>query len=267
MKFRDLKTLKRYQYERYAVLCNLAYQPVLRQTQYGFSPKGQRVVANRYGQPAIRVLWHETREEVIVVIKGSHSPVDWLVNLLLWQRSCRVLSLPYSIHAGYLYLLQQESVPTHNSDRLGITVFDKLIEVLTPLIESGKRISLTGHSSGGALACVIADKLERQWPTCVKRVVTFGQPALGGARFCEAYTLHHRTFRICCDLDVVTFLPPIPLYYRHVGRMLWLYDGKIHENTPTWLRFSKSLTSWLIRPFSYHLMSKYIRNKDFFDER
>ena len=33
------------------------------------------------------------------------------------------------------------------------------------------------------------------------------------------------------------------------------------------IRFGRSLLSWVIRPFSYHLMSKYIRNKDFFDQR
>ncbi|NAW94296.1 lipase, partial [Vibrio sp. V42_P2S4T144] len=37
--------------------------------------------------------------------------------------------------------------------------------------------------------------------------------------------------------------------------------------TPTLIRLGRSLLSWLMRPFSYHFMSKYIRDKDFFDER
>ncbi|MGU3845140.1 lipase family protein, partial [Vibrio diabolicus] len=53
----------------------------------------------------------------------------------------------------------------------------------------------------------------------------------------------------------------------HVGKMLWLYNGRIYENTPTFIRLGRSLFSWLMRPFSYHFMSKYIRDKDFFDER
>ncbi|WCP68705.1 lipase [Vibrio tubiashii] len=262
-----MKALKRYQYERYAVLCNLAYQPALRQTQYGFSARGQRVICNRFGQPMIRVLWHEDKEEAIVVIKGSHNPYDWLLNLALWRRSGQQLDLPYSIHAGYYFLLRQESLPNRNDESLGTSVIDKLFTTLDKLVSDGKRITFTGHSSGGALGCVLADKLERQSPKSVKRVVTFGQPAIGGSQFSRHYLLCHKTYRICCDLDIVTFLPPIPVIYSHVGKMLWLYNGKIHENTPTWRRLSLSIISWIMRPFSYHLMSKYIRNKDFFDER
>lgn len=263
-----MKALKRYQYERYAILCNLAYRPAIRQTQFGFSPRGQRVIHNRFGQPMIRVLWNEQQEEVIVVIKGSHNPYDWLLNLAIWKRSPHDHTLlPYAIHAGYFYLLNQESNPNKNSDHLGTTVIDKLLDVLSPLIEQGKRVTFTGHSSGGALACVMADCVERMHPHRIKRVVTFGQPAIGGGSFTRHYLLSHKTYRICCDLDIVTFLPPIPLAYRHVGKLLWLYNGKIHENTPTIRRLVLSIISWAIRPFSYHLMSKYIRNKDFFDER
>ncbi|MCW8336302.1 lipase family protein, partial [Vibrio paucivorans] len=104
-------------------------------------------------------------------------------------------------------------------------------------------------------------------PKSIKRVVTFGQPALGGHSFKHHYAIKNRTYLICCDLDIVTFLPPLPFLYCHCGKQLWLYNGKIHENTPTYIRLFRSLFSWVIRPFSYHLMSKYIRNKDYFDER
>jgi predicted lipase len=262
-----MKKLKRYQYERYAVLCNLAYSPVLKQTRYGFAPKGQRVINNRFGKPMIRVLWRNDHDEVVVVIKGSHNVIDWLLNLKLWKRSCHSLLLDYPIHAGYLSLICQESRPNHKEDKLGASIYEQLLSVLEPHIKEGKRITFTGHSSGGALACVLADTIEKQYPKSIKRVVTFGQPAFGGFKMTKHYRLNHKTYRICCDLDIVTFLPPLPGLYLHVGKLLWLYNGKIYENTPTLIRLSRSVASWLMRPFSYHLMSKYIRNKDFFDER
>lgn len=262
-----MKNLKRYQYERYAVLCNLAYQRVLKQTRYGFSPSGQRIVANRFGKTLMRVLWSNDSDEVIVVIKGSHNVWDWLLNLWFWQRSCRYLGLNYSIHAGFHYLLRQESLPTHRDDRLGYNVVERLLSIIEPHIHNGKRITFTGHSSGGSIGCVLADYVEKLHPKSVKRVVTFGQPAVGGWAFKKRYGLAHKTYRICCDLDIVTFLPLLPGYYWHVGKLLWLYNGRIYENTSTVIRLSRSIGSWIIRPFSYHLMSKYIRNKDFFDER
>lgn len=262
-----MRSLKRYQYEKYAVLCSLAYPRVFKQTRYGFDPNGQRTVANRFGKTMIRILWSKENEEAVIVIKGSHSITDWLLNCALWQRSCRQFGLDYPIHAGFHYLLHQDSAPTHNKDTLGLSVFDKTIAIASTLVESGKRIAITGHSSGGALGCIIGDALEHKYPKSIKRIVTFGQPSIGGLRFRAKYQLAHKTYRICCDLDIVTFLPPIPIYYWHVGKMLWLYNGRIYENTPSIVRLGRSLVSWIIRPFSYHFMSKYIRNKDFFDER
>ncbi|QFT11268.1 Lipase (class 3) (plasmid) [Vibrio sp. THAF190c] len=263
----SLKPLKRYQYERYAVLCNLAYPRVFKQTRYGFDPNGQRIIKNQFGKTMIRVLWSEAETEVIVVLKGSHSLSDWLLNFALWTRSCKSIGLNYRIHAGFYHLLFQESQPSRNDDTLGASVFERLETTLAPLIEKGKRITITGHSSGGAIGCVFADYLNHKYPKSIKRVVTFGQPAIGNWQFKQRYSLNKKTYRICCDLDIVTFMPPIPLIYWHAGRMLWLYNGRIYENTPTLIRFGCSLLSWVIRPFSYHLMSKYIRNKDFFDQR
>jgi predicted lipase len=262
-----LKKLKRYQYERYAVLCKLAYPRVFRQTQYGFDPNGQRTIKNNNGKVFIRVLWSKNSDEVVVVIKGSHSFSDWLANFAIWFKSCQEYGLGYPIHAGFFHLMNQESVPSHRDDKLGQSVWDRLETLLVPLIDCGKRITFTGHSSGGAIGCVFADYFETRYPRSVKRVVTFGQPAIGGWQFKRRYKLSHKTYRICCDLDVVTFMPLAPAIYWHAGKMLWLYNGRIYENTPSVVRLSRSLLSWVIRPFSYHLMSKYIRNKDFFDER
>ncbi|CAM2833637.1 lipase [Vibrio rarus] len=214
----------------------------------------------------IRILWSKSRQEVVIVLKGSHSIKDWLINLLCWQRSATLFGLDYSIHAGFHYLLRQESPPSHKLDTLGLSVFERVLHIVTPLLNNGMRLVITGHSSGGALGCIIGDHIERRHPKAIKRIVTFGQPAVGGWTFKQRYTLPHKTYRVCCDLDVVTFMPPLPLLYWHVGKILWLYNGRIYENTPTFIRLGRSFISWLIRPFSYHLMSKYIRNKDFFDD-
>ncbi len=262
-----MKKLKRYQYERYAVLCNLAYSRVFKQTNYGFDPGGQRIVYNRHGKVMMRVLWNKNDSEVIVVIKGSHSFWDWVLNIGMWQIRSKNLELDYPVHAGYMFLIQQESLPGYNDDKLGLSVYERLLSYIVPLIEQGKKVTFTGHSSGGAISNVLADIVEKLYPRSIKRVVTFGQPAIGGLTFNKRYRLAHKTYRICCDLDIVTFLPPLPIYYWHVGKMLWLHNEKVYENTPAPIRLSKSIISWIIRPFSYHLMSRYIRNKDFFDER
>ncbi len=42
-----------------------------------------------------------------------------------------------------------------------MTVIEKLEQTLLPLIEQGKRIAITGHSSGGAIDCAFADDFEQ----------------------------------------------------------------------------------------------------------
>jgi len=260
-----LKKLKRYQYERYAVLCRLAYPSALQDTQLARDKYQYQDVFDRWGRSTTRVLWKDNKEEVIVVFRGSMNLFDWLVNLACIPRKYWLGHHYYHVHWGYLQLLEQTSCPPNRSKRQ-LTVYQRLESVLQPLIEQGKRISLTGHSSGGCMAVLAADRLEHRFPKKVKRVVTFGQPATGIWNFKQHYKLHHKTYRICCDLDIVTFLPPLPFLYWHVGRMLWLHDEKVYENIPTWYRLSKSLISWLLLPFTFHYMRKYIRNKDFFDE-
>ncbi len=125
----------------------------------------------------------KNKEEAVIVIKGSHSPTDWLLNFAMWQRSCRHFGLNYSIHAGFHFILNQESQPTHKKDQLGLSVFERTMGIASELIENGKRIAITGHSSGGAIGCIIADALEQKYPKSIKRIVTFGQPAIGGYGF------------------------------------------------------------------------------------
>ena len=114
-----MKPLKRYQYERYAVLCNLAYPRVFKQTRYGFDPNGQRIIKNQFGKTMIRVLWSSDKDEVVVVIKGSHSVSDWLLTFALWTRSCKRIGLNYRVHAGFYHLMFQESQPSRNETNLG----------------------------------------------------------------------------------------------------------------------------------------------------
>lgn len=63
-----MKPLKRYQYERYAVLCNLTYQRAFKQTRYGFDTNGQRIIRHQFGKIMVRVLWSQNNKEVIVVM-------------------------------------------------------------------------------------------------------------------------------------------------------------------------------------------------------
>ena len=257
-----MKKLKRYQYERYALLCKLIYQLEFDISSVDYPVSGYRAIVDKRGRVLVYLLWGH-KKEVVLVFRGSQYLSDWLVNLNFSPVRCHTGDGYAHVHKGYWQQLHRKSFIDGNTTPM--TMIDAISHLIGPLIDQGKRISLTGHSSGGAIAVLAADRLEREYPGKVRRVVTFGQPAVGFHSFRRLYPLAHRTFRVCCDLDIVTFLPPLPWVYWHVGRMLWLHEEQIYENVPDHIRLAKTISSWLLRPITYHKMSKYIRRKELFD--
>jgi hypothetical protein len=93
---------------------------------------------------------------------------------------------------------------------------------LRSLPEDSRRLVLTGHSLGGALALVAAFDLVEHYP--IRAVITFGVPRVGLPLFrrsyhmkrCGARTLHAITRRYTHETDLVSRFPP-PVLYCHVG--------------------------------------------------
>lgn len=259
-----MKRLKRYAYEKYAILCQLAYMKDS-ELVADFGHFEQVEILDRFGKSCVRIVWQKQKKEVVVVFRGSHNVYDWLFNLCFFKKTYRDENRKLDIHWGMHNLLKQPSSSAGKSEKLPL---DKQIQnVLIPLMEEGKRVTFTGHSTGGSLAVLFADRFYQQPNVKVKRVVTFGQPSCGGRLFYRNYSLHHKTYRICCDVDIVTFLPPLPFIYRHVGKSLWLHEGVMFENISPSKRLWLSVKSWLLRPITYHYMQKYIRNKSLFDDQ
>lgn len=258
-----MKRLKRYKYEHYAILCQLAYQSDTTD-ELDSSNYQQIELIDDSNKPCVRVVWQTNKKEVVVVFRGSHSTKDWLLNLCFVQTKQVFNDTSYKVHWGIANLLNR---PCHIANQTEVTpLSDALFNILIPLIEQNKKITFIGHSTGGAMAVLFADKFERQFTKKTKRVVTFGQPSVGGRAFSKYYKLPQKTYRICCDIDMVTFLPPFPIWYVHVGKLLWLHDDVIYENMPSWQRLLLTLKSWLFGPISNHFMNKYIRHKSLFDE-
>lgn len=261
-----MKKLKRYQYERYAILCQLAYPDADVHYEDVLSPFHEVCLYDADGRISARLLSTDDKKEAIVVFRGSLGLRDWLANFLFFPVKMKNVDRQFFVHWAFRRLLNQPTQTGEKPSESTLPLRVALEHQLDLLRQKDKRLTFIGHSTGGVIATLMADYYERLHPKSIKRVVTFGQPAVGTYAWYKHYTLHHKTYRICCDLDIVTFMPPFPYIFWHVGKMLWLHDDQIYENTPTHIRFFMSLRSWLLRPFTYHLMRKYIRNKTLFDK-
>ncbi len=95
-------------------------------------------------------------------------------------------------------------------------------------------VFITGHSLGGALAIIAAERLRRELKIEASAVYTFGAPRVGSPAFARSYNasgLGERTYRLVHGLDIVPTLPPSRLGFRHAGRMIMCERGSRFTGT------------------------------------
>jgi len=108
-----------------------------------------------------------------------------------------------------------------------------------------KKLWITGHSLGGALAMLTFSALhfrhqgeDTHWWAENAFLYTFGQPRVGDKTFAAHLSAlaRRRIYRVVNNKDPVTFIPFFK-GYKHVGRRLYInYNGKIQ-----WLRPDESV--------------------------
>lgn len=177
----------------------------------------------------------ERRDCVVVVFRGSEvlrpdrwrtardALEDYCSVILDWTGDANVPLVPASprsarrVHLGFRSSLDN--------------VWPKLGARLETLRSRNpdRRFWFTGHSLGGAMATLAADRFGRG------TLVTFGAPRAGDARFAAGFRTP--AYRIVNNSDIVAWVPPAWLgNYKHVGRT-WLIDadGELIEDPP-WFR-------------------------------
>lgn len=112
------------------------------------------------------------------------------------------------------------------------TGFRAAADLLMPAIlavvgDAATPVLVAGHSLGGAVAAVIAQRLAAAAGRAPVAVYTYGMPRPGGAAFMAAYgdDLGMRTFRLVHGDDAIAAVPPSEIGYRHVGRLLKAPSG------------------------------------------
>jgi hypothetical protein len=114
--------------------------------------------------------------------------------------------------------------------------FQSAVDAIWPRIAAAIRnrppaeqaVVLTGHSLGGALAIVAAQRALSELKVQATAVYTYGSPRPGGMTYAGAYTpvLGDCTFRLVHGTDIVpTVPPPLNGRFRHVGRCIQCASG------------------------------------------
>jgi triacylglycerol lipase len=108
-------------------------------------------------------------------------------------------------------------------DKAASVVWDQLKKIVAKRPDAEKRLFLSGHSLGAALAVITAGRLGANPLTeLVDAVYTFGMPRPGSREFARDYDtrLGMRTYRLVHGEDLVPTVAPSEMGFRHVGRYL-----------------------------------------------
>jgi triacylglycerol lipase len=145
------------------------------------------------------------------------------------------------------------------------TEVDDIWEDVLKVIQkhSNKKISICGHSLGGAMATIAASRLQEHKPV----LYTFGSPRVGNAEFINNMTdVEH--YRFVNNNDIVTVIPPLFMGYRHHGTVMYFDYSGIIRNLAWWRKLKDKVrgivTSWInFKPFdglADHSMDNYTKH-------
>lgn len=148
---------------------------------------------------------------VLLAFRGTESK-----NIRDWTTDAQAVRVPSSVggsvHRGF--------------DRALDAVWSDITQTLQK--HAKKRLLITGHSLGGALAVLAASRL----PGVPLSVYTYGQPRVGSEEFaksCEGL-FGSDYFRFVNDKDIVPRVPPFTSGYRHFGHEIEIAtDGMLRE--------------------------------------
>lgn len=186
-------------------------------------------------------------DAVFIVFRGTDDSRDWRTNLDL-----RFANSPLG--------------PVHRGFKQAADLFwPDLPEIVRDFRRNELPVWITGHSLGGALALLGAVELAQYDRIPVAAVYTFGQPAVGGARFSRLFQRHARfpLYRLVNHTDAVAAAPM--LMRRHVGDVRYFdADGTLWEGSPPWRigfldHIKAPAKSGGLSDLKAHDMSQYVR--------
>jgi pimeloyl-ACP methyl ester carboxylesterase len=137
---------------------------------------------------------------------------------------------PLQVHCGFLAAMDGLLAATPSNP----------IDFLALEANKNKKIFVTGHSLGAAMATLFAAKLLAEGSTRFCGLCTFGSPRVGTTAFTQWLDglLSGRSFRFVDDQDVVTRVAPRELGYDHVDAVYFLNaNGQMETTGAGWTQF------------------------------
>lgn len=138
----------------------------------------------------------ESDDRIILAFRGTSSTTDWVSDAIASQRKYRCVKDMGLVHRGFS------------------AIYDSARPVIIPALNRlsavrRRRLFVTGHSLGGALATLSAPDASENGGFPQPIVYTFGSPRVGDPEYARAFgEKAAESFRVYNALDAVPMLPP-----------------------------------------------------------
>ena len=154
------------------------------------------------------------QDYMLIAFRGTFYKEDWMTNFQFWQRK--------DIHR----LVEKDNFvgKVHNGFAQLINENWHELQSLVEKYSKSRKLLLTGHSLGGALAVLTSNRLISSGlisSTQIQAVYTYGAPRVGDLNFEKAYKLTHYRFEYNNDPVPHLPLPKLPTY-KHTGKIRYL---------------------------------------------
>jgi pimeloyl-ACP methyl ester carboxylesterase len=157
-------------------------------------------------------------DEFLVSIRGTQTPEEWVKNFTAVPNPWNEVPGFGVVHLGFEQMWR----------RIRVSVFDALRNV-----PARSRITMVGHSLGGAMATLGAADLKRNLGKDVDvDLWTVGCPRVGQLRFRSNFNrLVPQSFRVVNQGDIVPHLPSVLQLFAHVGKEVDVkgHNGNAHS--------------------------------------
>jgi hypothetical protein len=167
----------------------------------------------------------------LLVFRGTKIPQDWMEDL-------------YCTPARFDWIFEAAPAIGQIHAGFGHTLADGLSRIISELTprDQTKRLLVTGHSLGGALAALVGVCFTVMAPAIrpVSAIYTFGQPRIGLNDFCNSYArlLSSKVVRFVNKQDLVPRVPFRNWDYSDEGTMIHFdSSGNPSIQAPEWQSF------------------------------
>jgi len=149
-------------------------------------------------------------QEIVIVFRGSSSIQNWILNLQIYKSQTPFGGGSGAVATGF-YTFWTALRP-------------QVTSALEALVQANPsyRITVTGHSLGGAAAAICATDLRANYGYDTVIVRTFGEPRTGNSAFAGfTNSAVGQLMRMTHNDDIVVHLPPSAFNFAHETTEVW----------------------------------------------